>query len=116
MKLIKLNCPACSAPVSQESNDCEYCGIQFNAIVDGKVVKRLKDFGLKGKAFFIIYLLGIIALYTFGWMKEDFKYWLNDTAIFIWAGMLPLWILIMNAIWSNKWGAILLGILLSIDK
>lgn len=114
MKMIKLSCPACAAPVSHEADSCEYCRIEFNAMVNGKIVKRLKDFGIKSKYFNLILLLGAITLYISGWIYEDLDYWLNNTAIFIWAGFLPLWLLLTNSIWQSRWGAILLGLLLSI--
>lgn len=97
MKLLKLNCPSCSAPVSKESNICNYCGVEFSTIVNGRTVNRLKDVGIKSKFFNWIIILGVIILYISGWIYEDLEYWLNSTAIFIWAGLLPLWLLLTNS-------------------
>jgi hypothetical protein len=108
-------CYQCGAPVPQESMKCQYCGTEFGVIdaeAPQKKKKLLKDFGWRGMAPFSLNIIGILILYSIGWILEDKQYWLDDSAIVFWAVLLPLWILIMTFIWSQKKGAIIIGFIL----
>ena len=111
-----LKCQQCGAPVTGDSEECRYCGTRFYSPDNKKKEKRkkslLKDFGWKG----ILYLniTGIIIIYSLGWFFEDTEYWLDDTAIFIWAVMLPLWIMVMTFFWFRERGAIIIGFIINL--
>ena len=116
IKNINLKCPQCGAPLSKDSNKCDYCGTEFDIVISGKKIKRkslfmLKDFGKKGLLPIII--AGILIFYTWGWILEDKEYWLEDKAIIVWSVMMPLWILILTFSWLKKRGALLIGLLVN---
>jgi hypothetical protein len=117
MQVIKsLKCQQCGAAVTTDSEKCEYCGTVFYSTDEQKkeIKKKtlLKDFGWKG----ILYLniIGIIIIYSLGWFYEDKEYWLDDTAIVIWAVILPLWIIVMTFFWFCKRGSIIIGFFLNL--
>ncbi len=116
LKIINtLKCPQCKAPISKEANKCEYCNTEFEIITTGKKSKQiLKDFGWRGKNALVFNLIGVLILYSFGWILEDKKYWLATEAVLIWTVALPFWIIIMTSIWQIKWGSIFTGIIISI--
>lgn len=118
MQVIKksMKCQQCGATVTSESEQCEYCGTQFYNPANQPEVKKkkslLRDFGWKG--ILSLNIIGIIFLYTLGWFFEDKEYWLDDTAIVIWAVILPLWIIVMTFFWFRKRGSILIGFILNL--
>ncbi|MCP5104986.1 MAG: MFS transporter [bacterium] len=118
MDIIKkgMKCQQCGAAVTGDSEKCEYCGTVFystdETTKEKKIKTVLKDFGWKG----ILYLniIGIIFIYSLGWFFEDKEYWLDDTAIVLWAVILPLWIILMTFFWFRKKGTIIIGFILSL--
>jgi len=99
-------CENCGASLEENSLQCTYCGTWYEDNQRGNSVSARQDkktsilnlpqgvgeFGISKKQFFITGLIITAALYGIGWFFEDPKYWLNDTAMLIWVGILPVWV------------------------
>lgn len=127
MTLKPRKCPVCGAPVAAAASSCDYCGTGFEpssppprpAAAAAASTPRAEragrgEFGLRGGWPLLIGLAGAAALYALGWTYEDTRYWLDDTAIVIWAGALPLWLLLVSLVWRPRWGTWLAGLALAL--
>jgi hypothetical protein len=72
------------------------------------------DFGVKGSGYILACFVGAIIIYIIGWFFEDTVYWLDTTAVVIWAGVLPLWMLAFSYTWRTSKGQWYPGLLFSI--
>lgn len=119
------SCPRCGADVAHDADRCRYCGAPFaapSAVADGAhdhapaspvapVAPPRPDAGEFG--FGPSYLMTMLAVacvvFGAGWALEDKEYWLATVAVVVWAGVLPLALLLGAALWRARWGGILPG-------
>jgi len=59
-------------------------------------------------------ITGIIAIYAWGWFLEDKVYWLRTEAVLVWSLALPLWTIVLTALWRIRGGAILTGFIAAV--
>jgi hypothetical protein len=118
-------CSNCGAPVPLQNHQCDYCGSWFEdkgrvtssvSPRPGPTHERLQaaDFGKQGKGYILACFQGAILIYIVGWSFEDTVYWLDTTAVIIWAGVLPLWMAVFSFTWSASKGQWLPGLIFSI--
>lgn len=61
------------------------------------------EFGLShNKLLLGLTAAGSLILYLIGWLLEDRQYLLDANAVIVWAGILPLWLLLAAAIWRTS--------------
>lgn len=52
-------------------------------------------------------------LYFAGWIFENTDYWLDERAMSIWVGALPLWLVVWGGIWRSRRRVIPIGFAIS---
>ena len=113
------NCPNCGAPAMDAGSQCVYCNAKLPkphaaATTAPKTEFEAGDFGLRSNIVFVVAVIGAAILYALGWIFEDTRYWLDDRAIAVWAGALPLWLCILAFIWRPRWGEWLAGFAIAV--
>ena len=129
MALDSHNCPQCGAPVETSSLQCEYCGTWFDKAGNVKPEKsktlhkiasisRLPsgagEFGISSRYLPAVGALIAFILYIVGWFFEDTQYWLDETAMTIWIGALPLWLFVITLVWRSSRGMLVGGLVISL--
>lgn len=123
-------CENCGASLEKNSLQCPYCGTWYEGNKRGISVpdrqnknislltlpKGVGEFGISKKQFIITGITIALILYVLGWFFEDLQYWLNETAMLIWVGILPVWVFSIALLCRVKWEITLyaLGISLAI--
>ncbi len=123
-----LECPNCGAPLENNSLHCVYCGTRFER--SEKLVPRKKrprqiqsvfnqppgvrEFGVSSNALIKIGAIISFVLYLFGWFFEDTDYWLDEKAMIIWVGILPLWLFGVAFFWRTIRKVAFLGLVFSV--
>ena len=119
-----LECNKCGASLEENATRCEFCGTWYEGNQQVVSTQNLSDrivsffslpqgvgeFGISHERFFLISSLIIFGIYMLGWSFEDPEYWLDEKAILIWMGLMPLVLLAAALIWSTKQRAVLLGL------
>jgi hypothetical protein len=110
-------------PISDRQ--CDYCGSWFAD--EGRIRQQVRrkpsltpeqlraaDFGVKGSGTILVCFLGAVIIYAVGWYFEDLVYWLDTTAVVIWAIVLPVWMLVFSYTWRASKGQWYPGLIFSI--
>lgn len=116
ISITKLKCPQCSAPVSSDESQCQYCGTEF--LIQSKEIKlsffkKQKNTKEFGRNTFILNFIGIVVIHAIAWFLTGDNYW-DDSPFYIWFGILPLWVTVMIASWFKKQLAIIIGFFISV--
>ncbi len=138
VEITSLNCPNCGSADTtvQQKLDrglvlkCSYCNTTSLVTVDGPVevgektvgarLAKLRlepgigEFGIGGGKILALVAGGSLLLYAVGWLLEDTRYFLDTWAVLIWAGVLPLWLLALAAIWRTSGPAWLVGLAIAL--
>ncbi len=128
MKMISRECEKCGAPLENDTFKCSHCGAWYEdnkgagAAKDSqkKIVSILKlpqglgEFGLSSSKFFVMTVTITLVLYTLGWFFEDPQYWLNETTMLIWVGMIPIWLFSAALLWRTILNTILYALVASL--
>jgi len=125
------NCPNCNASVKPRSLQCEYCGTWFNKA--GKAnsqssqnIEKIStpfrlpigagEFGIFSRHLRTVGIVVAIGLYGVGWLFEDTQYWLNEVAMSIWIGVLPLWLFGVALVWRANRTVLADGFLIALTE
>lgn len=103
-------CGACGAPVTTRTERCAYCGNWLlgadptASSTAGQTRSQwfsgeAGEFGFTRFTWPAIGLSVVLMLYVTGWFFEDFDYWLDDTAIALWAIACPVVLAIVAFGW-----------------
>ena len=107
-------CEKCGAPLKNATYQCLHCGAWYE--VNNKVdpshdrqekilsflnlPQGLGEFGFSSKKIFATSVSITSLLYGLGWFFEDPQYWLNETAVLIWVGIIPIWLFCVALLWQ----------------
>jgi len=104
-----LVCPACGAPLEPGAERCAYCGTpivyekrtaaNWRQVSPRPTTLPQPDFGIAARWWGRGGLLIGLGVYLVGWLFEDTRYMLADTAVAIWIGAVPLVLLLAAALW-----------------
>ncbi len=116
MTLNSHDCPKCGSSVKTGSLQCEYCGTWFDKEGRAKPQKpknidkmramlRLPigvgEFGISSQHLTTVGIVIALGLYVVGWFFEDTQYWLDEVAMTVWVGVLPLWLFGVAFVWRS---------------
>ncbi len=107
-------CENCGAALEKNRQQCAYCGTWYEnggrAIFARSRPKKIAsianlpqgvgEFGVSSNWLFVAGAVIALMLYILGWFFEDTQYWLNETAMLIWAGIMPLWLFGIALLWQ----------------
>ena len=129
MALDAHDCPRCGASVKTGALQCEYCGTWFNRAgrakpqrpksIDkvGAILKLptgVGEFGIVSRHLTTVGIVMALGLYATGWLFEDTQYWLDETAMTVWVGVLPLWLLGVAFVWRSNRTVLAYGFLVAL--
>ena len=120
-------CNKCGASLKENETQCSYCGTWYEddqqvisvQNLSGKIVsffdlpQGVGEFGISNNRYFAVSTLIIIAVYLLGWYFEDPAYWLDDTAVLIWMGLLPILTFVMALLWQTDQKVVMVGLAIS---
>jgi hypothetical protein len=120
-------CGKCGASVAKNETQCTYCGTWYEGKQQavsaqkssGKIISLFNlpqgvgEFGISHNLFFSASALIIIAVYLLGWFFEDPVSWLDNTAVLIWMGLLPILTLVMALLWRTDRKVVMIGLAIS---
>lgn len=139
MEISTLACPNCANTQNLHISEveqgymikCDYCGatsiahFEHEEDDDGyEIIERPKitpqpdrlvdptlgEFGIQAGWYLPVTAVVAFVIYLIGWGYEDTQYWLSTASIVIWAGVLPLWLLVVALAWRPRWGEWLMGL------
>ncbi len=123
-----LRCPSCGAPIAPNTPQCPYCGTTLVWPSETRAPVRAsapppnvpttpaappaaqRALGWSGRGFLAAGAGVAFALYVTGWTQENLRYWLDDTALTIWLGVLPAWLCAFALLWRTRVRAAYLGV------
>lgn len=93
-------CGACGAPITAQAAQCGYCGnwLEDRADTESRpggtslgswLRSDAGEFGFESFTWPAVGLSVVTLLYLIGWFFEDFRYWLDTTAVVLWAVACP---------------------------
>jgi len=121
-------CEKCGAPLEKNGLQCVHCGTWYegNKRMDSaqdyqnKLVSILnlppgkEEFGISSTRFFVTGLTITFLFYVLGWFFEDKQYWLNETAMLIWVGIMPLCLFGIALLWRVDRKVMVYGLVISL--
>ena len=121
-------CEKCGAPLEIDASQCTYCGAWYednkreisphyrqNIIVSIlNLPQGIGEFGISSNRFFVSGLTITLVLYVLGWFFEDPQYWLNEKAILIWVGIIPMWLFSVALLWHAYRKVVLYALVISL--
>jgi hypothetical protein len=121
-------CEKCGAPIEKNKFQCSYCGTWYEGSKSGissrtppikkesilNLPQGIGEFGFSSNTFFVLGVTITIALYILGWLFEDHQYWLNDTAMLIWVGILPICLFGFALLWRVTRKVMWYGLVISL--
>ena len=131
MALESYECPQCGAAVKENATQCEYCGTWLRQVDTAKSQKSkggesfylplklpagVGEFGTTNRVLKTGSLVLALGLYVVGWFLEDTQYWLDERAMLIWVGILPLWLFGVALMWRSNRMVLGVGLLLALGE
>jgi len=121
-------CENCGASLEKSAFQCAYCGTWYEngeGVISARnypnkilsimnLPQDIGEFGISSNLLFVAGAIIALALYVLGWYFEDTLYWLNETAMLIWVGIVPIWLFGVALLWQVPRKAVLYGLIISI--
>ena len=121
-------CEKCGASLEKNELQCAFCGTWYEGnkrvisarIHTNKVVSILNlpqgigEFGISSNRFFVVGVTITMVLYVLGWFFEDQQYWLNETAMLIWVGIMLMCLFGFSLLWRVARKGMMYGFVISI--
>lgn len=122
------DCEKCGAPLEKNKLQCTYCGTWYEGNKSGisgrsrpvevksilNLPKGVGEFGISSNLFFVMGVTVTIVLYVLGWFFEDQQFWLNETAMLIWVGIIPIFLFGVALLWRVTRKVMLYGLAISL--
>ena len=118
----------CGASIEKNALQCAYCGTWYEGGKKGAPAKsspgkRLSmfklpsgegEFGVSNSRFFVMGALTTAILYVLGWLFEDRQYWLDEKALWIWVGAIPIGLFCIAFLWRANHKVVMIGFAVSL--
>ena len=72
------------------------------------------EFGISSQRLLTVGIIVAFGLYVTGWLFEDTQYWLDEVAMTVWVGVLPLWLFGVALVWRSSRMVLADGLLIAL--
>jgi hypothetical protein len=121
-------CENCGASLADNDLQCRYCGTWYeknHAELSGyqrpnvinsmlNMPQGIGEFGISHNLFLVLGITIALGLYILGWLFEDKQFWLNETAMLIWVGIMPITLFVFALLWRENRKVLLSGLVFSV--